>query len=32
MRMTPEEIRECGVRLRETYAADKVAERMMQGV
>jgi glycosyltransferase involved in cell wall biosynthesis len=28
MMMAPEEIRECGLKLRETYAAHKVAERM----
>jgi glycosyltransferase involved in cell wall biosynthesis len=29
MRMDPEEIRGCGLKLRETYAAENVAERMM---
>jgi glycosyltransferase involved in cell wall biosynthesis len=29
MAMTPREIRECGLKLRETYAAEKVAERML---
>jgi glycosyltransferase involved in cell wall biosynthesis len=29
MAMTAEEIRECGLKLRETYAADKVCERMV---
>jgi len=29
MSMSPEEIRECGLKLRETYAAEKVAERML---
>ena len=27
--MSPDEIRECGLKLRETYTAEKVAERMM---
>jgi glycosyltransferase involved in cell wall biosynthesis len=26
--MSPEEVRQCGLKLRETYASDKVAERM----
>lgn len=30
MDMSPDEVRECGLKLRETYAAEKVAERMMQ--
>ncbi len=30
MAMSPEEVRQCGLKLRETYAADKVAERMME--
>ena len=30
MRMTPEEVRECGLNLRETYAATKVADRMVE--
>jgi glycosyltransferase involved in cell wall biosynthesis len=30
MRMTPEEVRECGLKLRETYASTKVAEKMME--
>jgi glycosyltransferase involved in cell wall biosynthesis len=29
MRMTPEEVRTCGLRLRATYAADKVVEKMV---
>ena len=28
--MDPEEIRACGLKLREAYAAGKVAERMME--
>jgi hypothetical protein len=27
--MPPEEVRECGFKLRETYAAEKVVERML---
>jgi glycosyltransferase involved in cell wall biosynthesis len=27
--MSPEEVRQCGLKLRETYAADKVADRML---
>ena len=30
MAMSPGEIRDCGLKLRETYAAEKVAERMME--
>ncbi len=30
MRMSPEEVRECGLKLRETYAAQKVAEKMVK--
>ena len=30
MKITPEEIRDCGLKLRETYAARSVAERMMK--
>ena len=30
MAMSPEEIRECGLRLRKEYAASKVAEKMME--
>lgn len=29
MAMTPDEIRECGLTLRETYAAERVAEKML---
>lgn len=29
MQMTPEEVRTCGLRLRATYAADKVVEKMV---
>jgi glycosyltransferase involved in cell wall biosynthesis len=29
MSMTPQEVRECGLKLREVYAAEKVIERMM---
>jgi len=29
MSMSPEEVRDCGLKLRETYAAKKVAERML---
>jgi glycosyltransferase involved in cell wall biosynthesis len=29
MRMSPEEVRACGLKLRETYAAEKVAGRML---
>lgn len=29
MRMSPGEVRQCGLKLRETYAAEKVAERML---
>ena len=29
MRMSPGEVRECGLKLREVYAAEKVVERMM---
>jgi hypothetical protein len=29
MAMSPEETRECGLKLRETYAAEKVAQRMI---
>lgn len=29
MAMSPEEVRECGLKLRDTYAAEKVAERML---
>jgi glycosyltransferase involved in cell wall biosynthesis len=30
MRMSPEEIRACGLKLRETYAAEKVTEKMVK--
>jgi glycosyltransferase involved in cell wall biosynthesis len=30
MEMTPEEVRECGLKLRETYAARKVAQKMIK--
>ncbi len=30
MSMTPDEVRNCGLKLRETYAAEKVAERMVE--
>jgi hypothetical protein len=30
MAMPAEEVRECGLKLRETYAAAKVAERMIK--
>ncbi len=30
MSMTPSEVRECGFKLRETYAASKIADRMME--
>jgi hypothetical protein len=29
MRMTPGEVHACGIALRETYASQKVADRMM---
>jgi hypothetical protein len=29
MAMPPEEVRSCGLKLRETYAAEKVVERML---
>lgn len=29
MQMSPEEVRDCGLKLRETYAAENVAERML---
>ena len=30
MAMSPDEVRQCGLKLRETYAAEKVSERMME--
>jgi hypothetical protein len=30
MRMSPDEVRDCGLKLRETYAEEKVAERMLR--
>jgi len=30
MAMSPDEVMQCGLKLRETYAAEKVAERMME--
>jgi len=27
--MSPEEVKQCGLKLRETYAAEKVVERMI---
>jgi hypothetical protein len=30
MAMSPDEVKQCGLKLRETYAAEKVAERMME--
>jgi hypothetical protein len=29
MAMSPQEVRACGLKLRETYAAGKVAEKML---
>jgi len=30
MAMDPDEVRKCGLKLRETYAAAKVAEKMIE--
>jgi hypothetical protein len=30
MAMSPDEVKQCGLKLRETYVAEKVAERMIE--